>query len=102
MVKYKKIYLKELGYDVSDFIPSELSGQKAIDIHHIIGKGKVGKDQIENLMALTREEHIEYGDKVCYMVMLLEKHMEFLESYGVRYNKEWFKKHIDAYKNKAS
>jgi hypothetical protein len=102
MIIYKRVYLKALGYDASDFIPSELSGQRAVDIHHIIGRGKKGKDQIENLMALTREEHIKYGDKVQYMVMLLEKHMAFLESYGVSYNKKWFKEQIDAYRNKAS
>ncbi|MBT7929876.1 HNH endonuclease [Candidatus Peregrinibacteria bacterium] len=57
MKKHIKIYLKHFGYGEQDFIPSELSGMQAVDIHHIqYGRGK-RKDVIENLMALTREEH---------------------------------------------
>lgn len=52
MQKYKQIYLKSLGYNLGDFIPCEFSGNKAVDIHHIIGRGKCGEDRIENLMAL--------------------------------------------------
>ena len=87
---HTKIYLKSLGYDPSDFIPSELSGSKAIDIHHIIGRGKKGEDIIENLMALTREEHIKYGDKKHYMKKLLIEHRLFLIVRGVKYNNSWY------------
>lgn len=54
-----------MGYDTSDFIPCEVCGKKAVDIHHIEARGMGGsdkKDVIENLMALCRECHIKYGD----------------------------------------
>jgi 5-methylcytosine-specific restriction endonuclease McrA len=64
MKKHTKIYLKHFGFDVSDFVPCETCGGKAIDIHHIDARGMGGsdKDNIENLMALCRECHIRYGD----------------------------------------
>ncbi len=97
MKNHTKIYLKSLGYDPSDFIPSELSGQKGIDIHHIIGRGKKGEDRIENLMALTREEHIKFGDKKKYMKKLLIEHRLFLQVYGVHFDNEWFINQISKY-----
>ena len=54
--------MKYFGYGEQDFIPSEISGKKSVDIHHIFPKGMGGcsnKDNIENLIALTREEHIK-------------------------------------------
>ena len=48
--------MKAFGYYEGDFIPSEISGQPAVDIHHIEKRGK-GKDVPELLIALTREEH---------------------------------------------
>lgn len=97
MVKYKKIYLKEFNYCIQDFIPSELTGKKAVDIHHIIGRGKQGQDRIENLMALTREEHIMYGDRKDKMVMLLKRHQEILEQRGITFDKEYFNDKITQY-----
>jgi hypothetical protein len=44
------------GYGEQDFVPCEVNGEKAVDIHHIHGRGK-GKDVIENLMALCRDHH---------------------------------------------
>ena len=73
MKKHTRIYLDKMGYDECDFIPSEISGARAVDIHHIIGRGKCGEDRIENLIALTRTEHIKYGDeKSAYMYYLLK------------------------------
>ena len=88
---HTKIYFKALGYDESDFIPSELSGKQAQDIHHIECKGMGGnplkdKDRIENLQAVTREEHIKYGDKQENMYYLYTKHYEFLVNNGVRFD----------------
>ncbi len=61
MQKHTKIYIESMGYSPVDFICCELTGQKAVDIHHIIGRGRGGSDRIENLMALTREKHDRYG-----------------------------------------
>lgn len=65
MKKHTKIYFEHYGYDISDFIPCEICGAKAVDIHHIDARGMGGtnKDNINNLMALCRECHIYYGDK---------------------------------------
>jgi 5-methylcytosine-specific restriction endonuclease McrA len=65
MKTYTKTYLQYFNYDVSDFIPCEICGSKAVDIHHIHSRkmgGTKGKDVIENLMALCRGCHLEYGD----------------------------------------
>jgi 5-methylcytosine-specific restriction endonuclease McrA len=64
MKKHTKIYFKHFGYDISDFVPCETCGSKAVDIHHIDSRGMGGseKDDINNLMALCRNCHIKYGD----------------------------------------
>ena len=49
-----------MGYDETDWIPCEVCGAKAVDIHHIEARGMGGsktKDVIENLMALCRSCH---------------------------------------------
>jgi hypothetical protein len=56
MTKHCKIYMDYFGYGIDDFIPCEVNGEKAVDIHHIHGRGK-GMDVIENLMALCRKHH---------------------------------------------
>lgn len=73
------------GYHLTDFIPCELCGGKAVDVHHIECRSMGGtkkKDTIENLMALCRGHHIQYGDKKQYKEMLKEKHKEFMELHG--------------------
>lgn len=81
MPSYKELYIHNLGYDESDFIPCEVCRQRAVDIHHIDCKGMGGsklKDFIENLMALCRSCHDKYGDKKQYMLYLLEIHLTYL------------------------
>lgn len=83
MKKHVRIYMKYFGYGIDDIIPSEISGLPANDIHHINRRGMGGsnnKDNIENLMALTREEHIEYGDKKKYKELLREIHLNFMQN----------------------
>ena len=82
MKKYTLTYLNHFGYDISDFIPCEVCGKTAIDIHHIEARGIGGSkeaDNIENLMALCREDHLKYGDKKQYKEFLKEKHQEKLK-----------------------
>jgi hypothetical protein len=74
-------YLNHFGYDISDFIPCEVCGKTAIDIHHIEARGIGGSkeaDAIENLMALCREDHLKYGDKKQHKEWLKEIHQERL------------------------
>lgn len=68
-------------YSPGEFIPSEISGKPADDIHHIDCRGMGGsknKDSIDNLIALTREEHEKYGDKKQYLNWLKHIHQIFM------------------------
>jgi len=63
---------------------SEISGLPAVDINHIDCRGMGGskeKDNIENLMALTREEHIEFGDYPQHMEYLKQVHKDYMTKY---------------------
>ena len=96
MKNHTKTYFKALGYDTGDptqFIPSEWSGNTAKDIHHIVDR----TDRIENLMALTRMEHHDMGDKKIYMVSLLMAHRQFLKENNVPFENEWFEENIRKY-----
>jgi len=78
---HTKIYLKYFGFGDDSFISCEVCGSRAQDIHHIIARGMGGgrgKDEIQNLMALCREHHVEYGDKKEHIDFLMLKHAERL------------------------
>ncbi len=92
MIDYKKVYFDYFGYKQGDFVPSELSGEAASDIHHIHRRGMGGdktKPRIENLIALTREEHTEYGDLKHYKAFLYKKHLDFLFEANFKTNFEF-------------
>ncbi len=75
MKKHTKLYLQFFRFDESDFIPCELCNKEANDIHHIECRGMGGTkkaDHIENLQALCRSCHLEYGDK--------KQHKEYLKT----------------------
>jgi hypothetical protein len=77
MKNHTKIYMQGMGYDIHDFIPCEVCDSKATDIHHIDARGMGGskeKDVIENLMALCRKCHIEFGDITDLKPYLIEIH----------------------------
>lgn len=93
MKKHTKIYINALDYHISDFMPSELSGSKGVDIHHIVNR----EDRIENLMLLTRPEHLEYGEIKSRMCYLLEKHRLFLITKNVKFDNKWFEKYLRIY-----
>ena len=60
MQNYIKLYLKFFDYKIPSDAISEISGQIAVDVHHIQARGMGGsksKDTILNLIALTRTEH---------------------------------------------
>lgn len=69
--------MQHFGYVLDDFIPCEVCGSRAVDIHHIHRRGIGGNpnaDTIENLMAVCRSCHVEYGDKKEYLQWLQEIH----------------------------
>ena len=94
MKKHTKIYMAALGYDETDFMPCEITGRKGVDIHHIVSR----ENRIENLMLLTREKHVELGEIKSKMCYLLETHMDFLETNGVKFDYRWFNEQIFKYR----
>lgn len=81
MKNHTKIYLNHFGYTGDDFIPCETCGARAVDIHHIEARGMGGTkkaDTIDNLMALCREHHLQYGDKKQYIEFLKDIHKQKL------------------------
>lgn len=96
MKKHTQVYFDAFGYDKDDpttFIPSEISEDKAVDLHHIVTR----EDIIENLMYLTREEHEDYGDKTEYMAWLLKIHRRRLQLANITFNNDWFEFYINKY-----
>lgn len=85
MKKYTKLYLDYFGYALDEFYCCEVCGGKSVDLHHIDCKGMGGstlKDNIENIMAVCRSCHLEYGDKKDHIDFLREKHLNFMEYNG--------------------
>lgn len=66
-------------------MPCEICGCQAVDLHHIEARGMGGtntKDTIENLMALCRGHHVQFGDKKQHKEMLIEVHNNFIKQNG--------------------
>ena len=81
MKNHTKVYLNHFGYTGEDFIPCETCGARTVDIHHIEARGMGGTkkvDLIDNLMALCREHHLQYGDKKQYIEFLKDIHKQKL------------------------
>jgi 5-methylcytosine-specific restriction endonuclease McrA len=60
MKKYIKLYLEARNLAPTDFIPCEVCGAQAADIHHIQARGMGGsklRDNPQNLIALCRACH---------------------------------------------
>ena len=69
--------MDHFGYTQADFIPCEMCGTRAVDIHHIYGRGK-GMDVAKNLMSLCRNCHViahTTGEKADYQ----NRHNEYLK-----------------------
>lgn len=80
MKKYTKLYIKE--FNCEDFFTDELLGIEAVDIHHICARGMGGtkiKDDIDFIMALSRECHVAFGDKKKYTQFLFDAHQHYLK-----------------------
>jgi hypothetical protein len=79
MKPHIKIYLDHFGYAGDEFIPCECCGKKAVDINHVVARGRGGdptgkKDIIENLQAVCRDCHNKYGDNPNWFVFLVKAH----------------------------
>jgi len=92
MQPHTKIYFDyfKIEYDpVSGWhnCKSEISGLPAQDIHHIDCRGMGGgknKNDIFNLIALTRDEHENFGDKKQYVEWLREVHKKHIEKFKIK------------------
>lgn len=105
MQPYVKIYMTAFDYCEDDFIPSELSPHKrAVDVHHIDARGMGGtkqEDRIEELIGLTREEHIKYGDKKEWMSFLYKNHRSVLRAHSIQFDEDYMQQKINFYENFA-
>jgi hypothetical protein len=100
MSPHKKVYCKAFGYTSGDFIASEVSGSPAVDIHAIIEDGMGGRPnkdthRVENLIALTRKEHIMYGGKSEARAWLFRVHLQHMEQHGVKFDRKWILEQIE-------
>lgn len=83
--------MKFFGYGIDDFIPCEVCRSKAVDIHHIDSRGMGGnpsrdKDKIENLQALCRQCHTNYGDDPKCFELLKHLHEKTIKTYTDKLN----------------
>lgn len=82
---YKDVYfdfvLEKFGIDKHEIL-CEVTGAKAVDLHHIEGRGR-RKDlefEITNIIAVTRAVHLHFGDKTAYKDWLKKVHRNFMET----------------------
>jgi len=78
--KHVKVYLDYFGYGEQDFIPCEICGKRANDIHHVKYKSRGGQDVIGNLIALCRRCHNLAHREFIKEDKLREIHYKFLEN----------------------
>lgn len=86
---HTKVYMLAFGYTIADFMPCEMCGAKAVDVHHIENRKSGGdplgeKDKIQNLMGLCRNCHVEFGDVVKAKSRLKKLHLKFMADNGVK------------------
>jgi len=83
MQNHTKVYLEHFGYSGYEFIPCEVCGNKAVDIHHIMPRSKFGsktkhiQDAIENIIGLCRECHDKAHNEDLSKEYLKEIHQAF-------------------------
>ena len=98
MKKHVKVYHDFFDYYYGQFIAFENCSKKAVDIHHLTFKSQLGKDIIENLMALCRDCHNKAESDSMFNMFCKIKHLELVchQIYAmIEYNKT-----IKRYENK--
>jgi hypothetical protein len=81
MQNHTKVYMKFFGYGEQDFIPCEMCGSRAVDIHHIEKRNKTKNDYIENLIALCRDCHINAESDTSFNSYCRIQHLELVCRY---------------------
>ena len=68
------------NYEAGDFIPCEMCGSQAVDVHHLTKQSKFGKkkdkDFIENLCGLCRDCHIKADSDGMFNMFCRIRHLE--------------------------
>lgn len=77
MTPHCKAYFKHFDIAEDDVILCEICGRRAVDIHHINGRGK-DCNRIDNLMALCRYCH-EKAHKKLHPDVVQAIHNEYLK-----------------------
>jgi 5-methylcytosine-specific restriction endonuclease McrA len=80
MKKHVKVYHDYFDYYYGQFIACENCTKKAVDIHHLTFKSQLGKDEIDNLMALCRDCHNKAHDSKDFNEQLKQKHNEYISN----------------------
>ena len=81
MQNHTKVYMNFFGYGEQDFIPCEMCGSRAVDIHHIEKRNKTKNDYIENLIALCRDCHINAESDTSFNSYCRIQHLELVCRY---------------------
>ena len=78
MKTHTKVYMQFFDYGEQDFIPCEMCGSKATDIHHIERRtrNKVTNDFVENLVGLCRDCHIKAESDSMFNMFCRIQHLE--------------------------
>ena len=78
MQKHTKVYMQFFDYGEQDFIPCEMCGSKATDIHHIERRtrNKVTNDFVENLVGLCRDCHVKAESDGMFNMFCRIQHLE--------------------------
>ncbi len=100
MKDHVRIYHEAFSYTPGVFISCEITEGPAVDIHHIDPRKKGGdksKDRIEELMALIREKHNDYGDRKCFKSMLYRIHKARMKAAGVVFDEAYVDAKIEKY-----
>ena len=80
MQNHTKVYMTFFNYEAGDFIPCEMCGSQAVDVHHLTKQSKFGKkkekDFIENLCGLCRDCHIKADSDGMFNMFARIRHLE--------------------------
>tara|TARA_R110000824_G_scaffold64463_3_gene168383 strand:+ start:441 stop:749 length:309 start_codon:yes stop_codon:yes gene_type:complete len=80
MRKHTKVYMDFFDFGEQDFVPCEMCGSKAVDVHHLTKQSKFGskkeKDFIENLIGVCRDCHNNAENDGMFNMFARIKHLE--------------------------
>jgi predicted restriction endonuclease len=86
MKQHTKNYLEYFDLGKEDFIYCEMNwilnrvSVRAVDLHHIKYKSQGGGDEVDNIIALSREYHIQAHEEQLDKKYLSDIHNEFINN----------------------